>query len=248
MTEDLWRALSEASELDVSAFMDKWTKRVGYPLLQISSVEGSSTKFNVKQSRFLSSGAVVDSDNWWNSVGFISSKSPETAHYVDVKDAEQTIELPSEITDGAEWIKANALQYGFFRTGYDEALLQKLVGAIRSNALSPIDRLTIQNDAFALSSAGKQSTAQALQIASAFANETDYTVWNGLITNLGLVSSVWAEEASYPRFQAFVRSLLRPVAQRLGWDAIPGESDRDALLRSLVISQVSFLSSFLFLS
>ena len=216
---------------------------MGYPLLQISSVEGSNNKFAVRQSRFLSSGAVVESETWWNSVGFISSKSPNTPFYVDVKEEEQIVELPAELVDDSEWIKANAMQFGFFRVGYDEALLSKLVSAIRSNAIGPIDRMTIQSDAFALAGAGKQSTAQALQIASAFANEADFTVWNGLITNLGTVSSIWAEEPCSPRLDAFIRSLLRPVAARLGWESIPGESDRDALLRALIISQVCLFSS-----
>jgi len=33
LTEDLWQALSEASDKNVKKIMDTWTKQMGYPVL-----------------------------------------------------------------------------------------------------------------------------------------------------------------------------------------------------------------------
>ena len=54
--QDLWKAVGESSGAPVSEFMRKWTKVVGYPVLSLSRVEGTTNQFKVTQQRFLSSG------------------------------------------------------------------------------------------------------------------------------------------------------------------------------------------------
>ena len=45
-TGDLWRALSEASGIDVAEMMTSWTKQVGYPAV---TLDGTSTVRQVRQ-------------------------------------------------------------------------------------------------------------------------------------------------------------------------------------------------------
>jgi puromycin-sensitive aminopeptidase len=61
---------------------------------------------------------------------------------------------------GAEWIKFNSGQSGVYRVQYSPTLLKKLIPAIASNSLEAVDRLGIQNDAFALAYAGHISLSQ----------------------------------------------------------------------------------------
>jgi len=106
-------------------------------------------------------------------------------------------------------------------------------------ALPAVDRIGIQNDAFALTQAGHLETAQALIIAKSYTSETDYNVWADLIqNNLRAVKTVWSGEPNYPNLQRFIINLIKPVGQRLGWDVAKGESDLNTLLRAMVIESL----------
>ena len=54
-TNDLWAALSKASGQDVTAIMDPWIRKIGFPVLTVAEEPG---QMSVKQSRFLSGGEV----------------------------------------------------------------------------------------------------------------------------------------------------------------------------------------------
>jgi puromycin-sensitive aminopeptidase len=61
---------------------------------------------------------------------------------------------------GAEWVKFNSGQSGVYRVQYSPTLLKKLLPAIASNSLDAVDRLGIQNDAFALAQSGHISLSE----------------------------------------------------------------------------------------
>ncbi|KAL6056357.1 Aminopeptidase [Balamuthia mandrillaris] len=236
VTEDLWAALAESSGLPVKEFMDNWTKAVGYPVLSIEETEKAGV-YATEQQRFLSSGETVEGNStvWWMNVGFISSTSQE-AERVDIKDTKQEIEVTS--AKGAAWVKANANSTGFFRVKYSPAMVQKLLAALDGHSLGTIDRLGIQNDAFALAKAGHLPTSQVLTLASAYGNETDYTIWSDLSINLAQMASVWEAEPAAPQLNAFIRSLIGPAASNLGWDKKQGEEDLQTLLRTVLLSRL----------
>jgi len=107
-------------------------------------------------------------------------------------------------------------------------------------ALPTVDRIGIQNDAFALAQAGLLDTTEALNIAKAYLNEVDYTVWSDLIgNNLRKVKEVWSGEPNYDQLKKFIRHLITPISQKLGWDAKPGESDLNNMLRNVLLDELS---------
>jgi aminopeptidase N len=59
-TNDLWSALSEASGQDVSALMENWIRKIGFPVLTVSEEPG---KIDIRQSRYLSTGDVKAEDD-----------------------------------------------------------------------------------------------------------------------------------------------------------------------------------------
>ena len=59
-----------------------------------------------------------------------------------------------------------------------------------------------------------------------------------LASNLGGLDSLLWDEPFYAGFQALVRDIFRPIGERTGWDARPGEGHLDALLRSTVLGQL----------
>jgi aminopeptidase N len=71
-TNDLWTALSKASGQDVTAIMDPWIRKIGFPVVTVAEEPG---QISVRQSRFLTSGEVKpeeDQTKWW-----IRKQSPD---------------------------------------------------------------------------------------------------------------------------------------------------------------------------
>lgn len=57
-TEDLWAALSEASNKPVGEVMSTWTKQTGFPMISVSShQDGDNRVLSLTQQRFLADGS-----------------------------------------------------------------------------------------------------------------------------------------------------------------------------------------------
>ena len=104
-------------------------------------------------------------------------------------------------------------------------------------ALPATDRLGIQNDAYALSRGGLLPITQFLELAGAYAGETDASVWSDLASNLRDIEQMIAGEPVHPAYQRFGRELFGPAARRAGWTPRPQDGHLDSLLRSTVLGQ-----------
>jgi len=185
----------------------------------------------------LSSGESTENDP---TIWYISLKSSNGSKeaQLNFKERAATVDTPFTKDD---WIKINAGQAGFYRVKYSAPLLAKLIPPLKSLALPPVDRLGVQGDVFALAKAGFLPTSQALDIALALRNEVDYTVWASLAANVGSVLGVFMHEPYAHKLEAFASHLYEPIAQKLGWDAQPGESTSNTLLRGVVLSRLGVL-------
>mmetsp|Transcript_19389 Transcript_19389/g.33317 ORF Transcript_19389/g.33317 Transcript_19389/m.33317 type:complete len:873 (+) Transcript_19389:55-2673(+) len=238
-TDDLWVAIGEASGKPISEIMHSWTKQTGYPVVKLTehpSNDPGKRVLGLEQMRFLSSGQVLPEDKgktWWVPIGFTSKNCKEPT-YAIFHDTLGCASLPDP--DANSWIKGNSAQSGVYRVRYDPDTLKKLLPAIASKELEPVDRLGIAMDSFALSKAGMMSTADLLELWSAYKQEDEYTVLLDIASNIDELSMIIANEPFFGKFQAFVRDLFQPTFQRLGWDNQPNDSHSTILLRTLALS------------
>jgi puromycin-sensitive aminopeptidase len=78
---------------------------------------------------------------------------------------------------------------------------------------------------FALqATAGVASTVDVLKVAEAFVNETNYTVWSDLTSNLGAISIILQYTDQHENYKAFNRKLYGTIGAKLGWNPKEGES------------------------
>lgn len=233
-TEDLWQALGEASGKPVKAIMDTWTKQDGYPIL---TVERKGDSLKLSQSRFFLSGLPrkeKDTAQWAVPIGVGGADlSQETSFLLEDGSGQMSVTAQNK-----GWVKVNKGQKGFYRVKYPPSMMTGLSRAVESMELSPEDRLGLENDAFALARAGLLSTQNALNLAAAYKNESDYTVWADLSSGLDELGALLWGDPCYENFEAFARDLYRAVAGRIGWDKQAGESHLTTLLRSLVIGEL----------
>ena len=242
-TRDLWNALAEASGQPVTEIMDTWTSQTGYPVLDATvSRPGDGIEVTLAQSRFLYDDILdtgeTDSTIWKVPITArtASNADPERAL---MEEAGATLKLePASYGSDDEWIKVNPGQSGFYRVKYPEEELERLKAPIRSLTLPAQDRLGLQSDAYALVKAGHISAAAYLDLAEAYSNETDPSVVSDLSSALNALGNLLSDEPCYPAFQAFGRNIFRPIGERVGWEAQPGEGHRQALLRSTTLGQL----------
>ncbi|MCX6023159.1 MAG: M1 family aminopeptidase [Chloroflexi bacterium] len=233
-SEDLWNAVGAASSMPVPDVMHSWIKQVGFPFVQ-AQPDGDSLKLTQRRFLFdyLLGGAQDDPSQWKIPVSAMRQGAAEkTAFLMDER--EQTATLNGGAADG--WVKANWGQHGFYRVNYGAAEWDRLREAVRRLELSPVDRLGLQNDAYALARAGLAPATRFVSLAEAYADETDATVWIDLSMNLGGVENLLVAEPFLPSFEAFGRKLYAKIVRQVGWDAAPGEGHLTALLRSTALA------------
>ena len=238
---DLWDALGEASGQPVAAMMDTWVNQTGYPVLDVETARSEDgIEISASQTRFVYEYLVnpdVRDDTLWHVPlsALAEGVGNPASTLMEARTAKLHVPLgPREAT--GRWTKVNPEQTGFYRVNYSADDWERLRPAIQSLVLAPVDRLGIQNDAYALSKAGFLPVIQFLILAEAYVNETDASVWSDLTSNLGGIDTLLVDEAFYSLFEAFARRLFKPTGNRMGWDARRGEGHLDSLMRSTVLS------------
>lgn len=243
ITEDLWDALEAASNKPIRKLMSGWTSQKGYPWLTVTNtMEGDKAKLTLTQSKFTSDGKLLPEDveaSWMIPLNVVTGANPDKAKEVCLIEGRS-----NEVTiDGVgnNWIKLNPGTIDLYRTAYSEEMTERLFPAISDQTLSPIDRLGLLGDFFALCQAGKVKTLQLLKLIEAFKNETDYTVWNSIDSCLGRLNTLLANTDFQDKFHAYGRKLYANIFQKITWAAKPGEKHIDAMTRAMIINRlVSF--------
>ncbi len=205
-TTDLWDAIEEATGEPVRRIMDSWIFQGGYPIVAAS--RGDEGRLALEQQRFSFAGADEVAPATW-SVPLLVSAGVGTDRVL-LEEPARTTDLA---LDGGVAV-VNAGGHGFYRVRYSPELLERLQAALPD--LAPIERALLVDDTWAAVLAGETPASTFLELAAAFSEETDRTVWTTLAMALGQIDRIVEGEAR-ERFRAFVRDLARPAFGRLGW-------------------------------
>jgi puromycin-sensitive aminopeptidase len=151
-------------------------------------------------------------------------------------DAPLEMTLPAK----AEWVVANAGGHGFFRVRYAPPLVARLGKSL--TALQPIERFNLVSDGFALSQAGLAGATDYLDLTARFTGETDRNVWAALVGSFAYVNRTIPDGAR-PGLEALVGLRLHGAAERLGWEAEPGEDELTRQLRADLLRALGTLGN-----
>lgn len=230
-TEDLWAALSDASGKPVEKIMDIWTKYVGYPVVTVTENEGSNT-IHVKQNRFLRTGDVKPEEDKTLYPVFLGLR---TKGGVDESLTLSTREHDFTVAS-TDFFKLNADHSGTYRTSYTPARLAKLGEAAKQGLLSVEDRAGMIADAGALASSGYQKTSGILSLLKSFSSETEFVVWDELLTRIASIRAAWVFEDAKTReaLKTFQRELVGPKAHEKGWTFTENEDHIQAQFKALL--------------
>ncbi|KAI0693908.1 leucyl aminopeptidase [Cytidiella melzeri] len=241
VTKDLWKAIKEASGVDVSKIMDNWITKVGYPVITVTETKDSIT---VRQDRFLETGFTPPKENetiWSVPLSLLTvdqNGQVDINHSIVLNERDMTIPL-----DTSKPFKLNAGTTGFYRVLYTPERLVTIgnEAAIEDSLLSLEDRIGLVYDALALSRAGYMELSSALSLYEAFRDEKEYLILDSIFNSLSTLASTWYEHADIlNELNVLRRELSTPLISRLGYEASEGETADIGQLRSAAIAQAAF--------
>jgi len=225
---DLWAALGAAAGRDVGTMASGYTEQPGIPLVHVvRRCAGGQATLTLTQDRFAIHDPKAAKLAWIVPVTLSAPSGTPTR--VLLNGTAVSVKLPA--CDTPE--KANFGENGYYRTEYDAASLKPLVAALPQ--FGAADRANLLGDQFSLFLAGRASLPSYLDMLPQLKNETNIAVWEDTLQRLRDLDKLARGTPVRPAFRAYARGLLRPEFDRLGWDAKPGESFLDTLLRPEVI-------------
>lgn len=230
--DDLWNALSASSQQNVGDFMSGWINRPGYPLLTID-LDTESGSCSVEQKRFLSNPTITQTSHEpWQ----IPLKVTPEVSTVALKDTAATLQL-SEPVQAQPYI-FNHDGESYYLPYYQSAgHFSAIVNAIKAHQVDAIDRLLLLDNYTLLQRGGISKTTDLLSLAEAYREETNENVWGALAIALGEVRKLLeGDEATEAYLDDFIRKLVLPTVERLGWDDATNDSSQTLHLRGLIIS------------
>ena len=221
-TVDLWNALSAASHRDIGEIAADWTEQGGFPLVRVTAScdPAGSRTVSLSQKRFLLRGA--DShDTKWRIPLQVRSGAGTPQSVLLSEDGQQVTAGRCE-----QPLSMNAGAIGFYRTRYDEATFD--TNARNFGGLPDGDRIALLDDQWALVETGTQPLASYLRLASAMGASLDTRAWEQIAGALRTIEYDERDTPGHDAYAAFARSIIKPVADQLGWDAKADETPERA--------------------
>jgi aminopeptidase N len=227
-TADLWGALQAASGKPVAAVAAGYTEQGGIPLvIAQASCAGGTQRVTLRQERFTVHDPAPQLQGWQVPVARGSAGGT----------ADETVLLDgaAEIAAGrcGDAVKLNPGDVGYYRVQYDAALLAALTRSI--DRLPPADRANLLGDTWALVEAGRTAPAAFFDLVERLIGDDNRAVTDQIIRALARIDHLQWGRPERTAFQAYGRAVLRPVFDRIGWDAAPSEPSDQALLRARLI-------------
>jgi aminopeptidase N len=232
-TSDLWAAVEGAGARGLTAIANDFTAQPGIPLIIVGSAQcvGGRTVTTLTQSQFSNDrrqDAAARPLGWR-----VPVRASAGAATTQVITQGRTTQLAAA---GCGPLLINAGQTGYFRTLYGPPQAQALRAAFPS--LTAVDQFGTMQDALALSRAGYQPMAVALDLSAAVAPNGNGKVIERAVRNWSdLYDDLEGDETSRAAI-AQRMSMYQTRLRAIGLTPRDGEPPVDALLRPTLISQL----------
>ena len=235
VTSDLWEGLDGASDWPVGEIMDTWVYQRGFPQIDVKVVpEG----VQLSQRRYLAIPDETDNTIWEVPIqlrGIVDGQPLESKVLL----TEDEMVVPVEGTVG--YVVANAGGHGFYRTRYSDEMFGALLDHL--DALDDIERHSLVSDTWAMVRSAQVPASNFLDLVGKFGGETEHAIWSVIIGGLRALEHHALVEETRPAFEAFVRELVAPALERLGWEGDQEESDLTRKLRGDLIAAMGNLAN-----
>lgn len=241
-TTDLWDAIEAETGSPVRRIMDSWIFQGGFPTLS-AQLDGTTLTVAQEPTSYPSgeaTGASDDTDETddaqgptWSVPVFLRWPGADGDESQRVATLLEGPSTTIDLSTAPDWFLLNAGSAGFVRAAYATEQLDALAD-VAIDALDPIERFAIVDDASAAMLAGRTSSIAFLNMIEAMSGESDRSVWQRLIGGLRQLDRLVEGEAR-ERLQDIAHDILAPPLANLGLGPRPGDDDRSRQLRGDLI-------------
>ena len=235
-SEDFWNTLAAVSGKPVDHIMSAFINQPGVPLVTVKAqCSGNSTQVTLAQQRYFVDRSLMGSSNdeLWQIPVCMKAENAD-GHTLDqcvvLNKREESFTLPVCAT----WVMSNVGANGYYRTGYDSDAVQAMAHSLEQ-ALTPSERIRLLSDEWAAVRVGRQTIVDYMTLADGLREDNDTAVLDMLTVRLGYIGRYLVNDADRSSYQQWVRNLLAPLAETLGWQAAPGEDGDRRALRAQVL-------------
>jgi puromycin-sensitive aminopeptidase len=235
VTSDLWQALDGASEWPVSRIMDTWVYQRGFPQIEVRQA-GDGVR--LAQRRYMAIPDDTDTTLWQVPLHIRGSRDGDAVEQRALLEGD---EMAVDLGGPVDWVVANAGGHGFYRTSYSDELFGRLLEHL--DDLDDIERHSLVSDTIAFVRNGQVDSSSFLDLVGRFSEEREQAIWSVITGGLATIEHHALDEAVRPAFQEFVRSLVGPALDRLGWEPTESDTDLERKLRGDLISAIGVLGA-----
>lgn len=227
--DDLWDALSTATDLDIGKIMHSWLKQPGYPVVS-AYVDSSDGHLKLSQQQFFV-GEGKDVGRQWKIPLNANFKAPKIMSDKEI-DLGYYKNLRSE---AGHPLRINVGNNSHFIVKYDKTLLDDILAHV--DELDPIAKLQLLQDLRLLAEGKQISYAAVVPLLTKFADSKSSVVINALYTTAAKLRQFVEPESNEEKNLKKLYDLLsKDQVARLGWEVKPGESDEDVQIRPYELS------------
>lgn len=226
--DDLWKALGEASGLDIGAIMHSWLEQPGYPVVNAKVEDG---KLVLTQKQFFIGEGKEVGRKW---------QIPLNSNYAAVpkimKDEKLVVGNYADlIADNGVPFRLNVGNNSDFIVKYDKTLLDDILNHI--DELDAVDKLQLLQDFRLLAEGGHMSYADIVPLLPKFADSTSPIVNNALYRIMTTLRNFVTPDSKEEKDLKKLYNLLsEKQVKRLGLLPKAGESNDDNLTRPYVVA------------
>jgi aminopeptidase N len=236
-SQDLWTAMTSASGKPIDRILPTFVNQAGAPLVDIAAAcRDNRTEVTAAQQRFFLDSALLSlgsPEQWQVPLCLKSITSATGGPSCDVLSQPRQL-LTVERSACSSWVFANAGAQGYYRTAYSPEALRALAPRVQDILTAP-ERLSLTGDEWALVRAGRHGVGEYLTLAAGFGNERTDGVLSGITDRFDFIHEYLATDTNRPAFERFVRTLLGPLFQQVGFDTTPADGDEQRALRATLI-------------
>jgi cytosol alanyl aminopeptidase len=233
--KDLFHALDQASGRDVSAVMDSFVDQTGVPVVSAEACAGAAPgalRVGIAQSPYRLLGSAETAKKTWR-FPVCAKGDGKAGASCALLDAER-----GELSLGGARCPAhfwpNDGSNGYYRVRLPAATLLALARS-GSRSMPEAERIGLIGDAWALVRSGELEVDIYLEIVAALSRDATRVIWDQIAESLRMIDRALVSDASRPEFARRMGELLRPSAQRAGFEPTRKDGPETAILRRTLL-------------